>query len=121
MGNLDRLKKHGADVKKKDNSVQVKGFAELVEELKSISVAQQKSHEDVTRSLNDIAKLIVMAEDNPKVDKIIAAINDLKETIAKKNAMPKLPSDYVIDFERDKNLLMKSGVRLRSVPNKTLN
>lgn len=121
MGDLDRFKKHGADVTKRDKSVQVKGFAELVQELKSISVAQQKSHADVTKSLNDIAKLIVMAEDNPKVDQIIDAINGLKEMLAKKDAVPKLPSDYVIDFERDRNQLMKSGIRLRSVPNKTLN
>lgn len=100
-------------------SVKVDGFGELVKELQAITASQQKSQESLVKSLNDLSKVILMAgEEGMNVDSIVEAINGLKDKLAEKEQMPKLPMDYEIHFERDRNLLMKSGIRLKSVPKK---
>lgn len=118
-GKLDRLKGlEGSKTTSKEKPVKLDGLDQLVAELRAMNLAQKQSQESLVNSLNQLSKVVVMAgDDGVSTDSIVEAINGLKDKLAEKVA-PKLPSDYVITFERDKYALMKSGIRLTSVPRK---
>lgn len=120
MSKLDRIKKlESAKTTTNEKRVKVDGFHELVKELKSITMTQQKSHESLSKSLNQLSQVILSAGENGlDTDNIVDAINGLKDKLAEKQT-PRIPMDYEITFERDNNTkLMKSGIRLTSVPRK---
>lgn len=94
----------------KTNKVQVEGFADLVDKLQKISVATQKSHEDVMSAIQQLSQVIVMAgEDAPDMAPVVSAIKSLEARMMEKKV---IPMDYVLNFERDKFGLMKSGIEL---------
>jgi ABC-type transporter Mla subunit MlaD len=96
-------------------SVKVAGFKELVKELQDIAKANQASQAAITKSIDQLAKVVVMAgEESTDFSAVIAAIEELKEQVAKKVSAP---SDYQIDFTRDKRTgLMQSGIKLTAQP-----
>jgi len=99
-------------------TVKIDGFKQLVDELKSITLAQEKSNASLSKSLNQLSQVILTASDSGvDLDSVVKAIDSLKEKLTEKN-MPHLPSDYEIHFERDKFNLMKSGIKLTSVQRK---
>lgn len=117
MSKLNRLKKldgsKTTEVTPKDTSM-----AQVVEQLKAIAMAQQESQEAVTKSIEQLSKVILLAADEGvDVSAVVKAIEGLQEQMARKSQ----PLDYEINFERDKNLLMKSGVRLTAHPSRKLN
>lgn len=91
-------------------------MAAVVEQLKAISTAQQNSQSAITKSIDQLSKVILLAsEEGINIDSIVEAINGLKERLEEKN---RIPHDYQIDFERDKHGLFKSGIRLSAVSKK---
>lgn len=99
--------------KKKDP--ELTSFAKLVTDLQNIALSQQKSQSDTTAAIQNLSKIVMAAtKDGFDVERIIIAINELKEKMVAKEAI-RMPLDYTIDFERDKFGLMKTGIELNSV------
>lgn len=118
MSKLNRLKNLEGSKTTGTKPQESTSFAEVVEQLKAITMAQQASQEAVTKSIDQLSKVILLAaEDGVDVSAVVKAIEGLKEQMARKNQ----PLDYEINFERDKNLLMKTGVRLTAHPSRKLN
>ena len=93
-------------------NIKVEGFAELVKQLQNITVANQKSHEDLVNSINQLSKVIVIAsDDGVDTESIVDAISGLKDQMAAKKKGATI-LDYVVNFDRDSNGLMKSGIRM---------
>lgn len=91
-------------------------FAQVVKELQAITMAQQESQESITKAINQLSKVIVMATDEGfDVTAVVAAIDGLKDKLSEKEKM-KILVDYQIDFDRDKHGLMKTGIRLSAKP-----
>lgn len=118
MPNLDRLKNLSSAKTTGGKKPALNDFAQIVKELQAIAMAQQTSQEAIVKSIDQLSKVTLLAsEEGVDISKIVEAINGLKDKLVEKNTM-KFPSDYEIHFERDRNLLMKSGIRLKSVPSK---
>lgn len=117
MSKLERLKTlpgAKASVKEKPAPTAT-DLGQLVKELQSITMAQQSSEESITKAINQLSKVVLMAsEDGFNMTEIVNAINGLKDMMAEKH---RAPFDYEIDFERDQRTgLMKPGIRLSAVP-----
>ncbi len=98
--------------------VKLAGFEELVKQLQEMTAASKQSQESLTKSLEQLSAIVAStAEQGVDMAGVIDAINGLKDKLAEKETI-KMPMDYEIHFERDRNLLMKSGIRLTSVPKK---
>lgn len=104
----------GAKTEKKTQHMTIAGLGEVVEELKKITMAQQTSQAAITKSIDTLSKVVLNAQDKgialPAVQEAVTALQKAMQQKAS------APHDYVITFDRDKNLLMKSGVRLEAVP-----
>jgi hypothetical protein len=95
-------------------NVKVEGFEKLLKELQAITVANHKSQEAITKSLNQLSQVIVMSgQEGIDMKVLVDAIDSLKGSMGAK-ANP--PMDYVVNFDRDKYGLMKSGIQLNSKP-----
>lgn len=119
MSNLKRLKKlpGSKDTSKKPTQ---SDFEKLIIELQANRIAQKESMESTADALKQLSQIVLSAsKEGFDVSKIIDAIGELKNTMLAKVAMA--PIDYKIDFERDRNLLMKTGIKLTAVPNRKLN
>jgi hypothetical protein len=83
MSKLDRLKNlPGAKVSGKEKPAStVTDLGQLVKELQAITVAQQSSEESITKAINQLSKVVLMAsEDGFNMTEIVNAINGLKDT-----------------------------------------
>jgi hypothetical protein len=82
MSKLDRLKNlPGAKVSGKEKpALKAADLGQLVKELQAISMAQQNSEESITKAINQLSKVVLMAsEDGFNMTEIVNAINGLKE------------------------------------------
>jgi hypothetical protein len=82
MSKLDRLKNlPGAKVSGKEKPAStVTDLGQLVKELQAITVAQQSSEESITKAINQLSKVVLMAsEDGFNMTEIVNAINGLKD------------------------------------------
>lgn len=117
MPDLNRLKKFDSaktkSAEKKQPSVD---FGQLVKELQAIAISQQTSQKAITKSIDQLSKVVLLAsEEGFDSADIVNAINGLKDRMAEKH---RIPADYRIDFERDKHGLFKTGIKLSAVPKK---
>jgi hypothetical protein len=88
--------------------------SELVAQLKAIAEEQKNSKDSITKAINQLSKVILMAaEEGFDMAAVIEAINGLKGQMSESTRMP---TDYQIDFERDKHGLFKTGIKLSAVP-----
>jgi len=108
---IERAKRlASAKVTDTSKTVNVKGFGELVKQLESMKVANLKSQEAITKQLNQLSQVVVMAgEEGTDMSAVVDAIKALEEKIDSKTTVA--PS-YVIEFDRHKNGLMKSGIEI---------
>lgn len=108
---LERAKKLGsAKVTETASTVNVKGFAELVAKLEAMKVANLKSQEAITKQLNQLSQVILMSsEEGLDITPLVEAIKSLEAKIDSKTTVA---PNYVIEFDRDRNGLMKSGIEL---------
>ena len=117
MSKLDRLKNlPGAKVSGKEKpALKAADLGQLVKELQAISMAQQNSEESITKAINQLSKVVLMAsEDGFNMTEIVNAINGLKEMMVEKH---RAPSDYEISFERDERTnLFKTPIILSAKP-----
>jgi predicted HAD superfamily Cof-like phosphohydrolase len=120
----DKLKRFqnlpSAKVTEKDSAkpVKVAGFGELVEQLEAMTAASVQSQESISKSLAELTQIVAAAaKDGVDIGAVVDAINGLKDKLAEKDKI-KMPTDYVINFDRDKHGLMKSGIRLTSTQRK---
>lgn len=101
--------------------VKVAGFHELVKQLQEMTAASLQSQESIVKSLETLTAQVSQAsKDGVKLDGIVDAINALRDQLVEKDQM-RTPADYVINFERDKHGLMKSGITLKATPKPLLN
>lgn len=117
MSNLSRLKKlpgSKASGKKPTESE----LGALVKALQNIALSQQQSQTDTTAAIQQLSRIVMAAtKDGFDVEKIIEAINNLKEKMAAKEAVT-IPFDYKIEFERDAVGRLKTGIELNAVARK---
>lgn len=110
MSKLDRLKNlPSAKTTGSPKKPVSMDFAQVVAELKAISTAQETSQKAITKSIQELSKVILIAsEEGVNVESIVEAISSLQDNMA----MTSNPVAYQVDFERDTRGLMKSGIRL---------
>jgi len=115
MSKLNRLKKlPGAVSTVKTNRVKVEGLTELLEELKAKSSAKDNSQQKILEAIEQLIRSLVSTKpQNTDTSEIVKAIKQLKMEVIN-NTLP--PVDYRVDFERDKNNLMKTGIKLTAMP-----
>lgn len=109
---LNRLAKlPGSKTTKKAEELKIDGFNELLGKLQQMTELQVQSNENLSKALRELTAVVMKKQaEGMKVDGIIAAI----EKLAESQVRP-MPPDYQIDFERDRNHLMKSGIRLTAI------
>jgi len=109
MSKLDRLKNlSSAKVTGEAKKPQPAESSQLVDQLKAIAAEQKSSRESITKAIDQLSKVILLtAEEGFDMDAIVKAINGLKGQMSESSRMP---TDYQIDFERDKHGLFKTGI-----------
>jgi hypothetical protein len=115
MSKLDRFKKlpgSKTSVKKAAPSE----LSILVKELQAITSVQQQSQADIAAAIKQLSQVVMSAtKEGFDVSKIVDAITGLQNKVEAKNAR-QMPLDYQINFDRDSNGLMKTGIKLVAVP-----
>ena len=116
---LKRLSKlPGSKTSKQSQSTKLEGLEQLVSQLQEIAAGQQMAAAETQNQIKQLSLAVLqIADKNVDVTPIVEAIQALSDKIdAKEQA--RMLMDYEITFDRDKYNLMKSGIKLSSVPKK---
>ena len=114
MSKLDRVKKlDSSKTTVQETNVKIAGFADLVKELQAATLANQQSHAELIKSMKQLSQVLVMSQDNEMIDLtgVEKALANLQTKMGEKKENH---IDVLIDFDRDKYGLMKSGIRMHS-------
>ena len=113
---LDRLQKlPGAKAKKDLKYVKVEGLQEIMAEMKKMTALAASSNKELIKALQDISKTLTDGKSPADTQEIIAAIQTL---MVKVQPTDTGPISYQVDFDRDRNGLMKSGITFAPVQSK---
>lgn len=114
---LNRLKKlDSAEVQKNFKHVKLEGLPELMEQMKDMAATAAASQNELIKAIQELGKVITNNKLPDDTKSIIAAVQEL---MIKVQPESQAPTDYRVDFERDGNGLMKSGIRFTSTQPKS--
>lgn len=117
LSRLKKLKSAKTDINYKQ--VELKGLAELVENLQQIVSEQQTAQVTLLESINKIIEAINTKDPNTDNTEITKAIKELQLAIINGNASP--PVDYQLSGSRDKNGLIKlDTIKFKAIAKKGL-
>ena len=107
---LNRIKKlPGAESSVDFKRVKLMGLPELTNEMREIANQAKEATAEITKMFQALASELTKDKSSKDMNLILKSLQSLEKTIAAKTS-------YTIHFERDKQGLMKSGIKL--VPGK---
>lgn len=113
---LNRLKNLPmAEVEKDLKHVKLEGLEQLVQEMKQMTAATAASNKALISALQDISKGLTAGKSTGDTESILAAIQEL---VIKVQPDMTEPTSYKVNFDRDRNGLMKSGITFAPVQSK---
>ena len=114
---VDRLAKlPGSKTTKQKKDVEISGLNDVVAQLGQMSDSNRELQIALIKQLQQLSQIILTAS---KQGSDMSGVETALERLIDKIDRPRgAPMEYQIDFERDRNHLMKPGIRLRPVRSK---
>jgi len=116
---LDKARQRGAEIQIIPKLVDVKGLSDVAKQLNSLIEQIVESHLKQNEALVATVQTLIttieekeLSSEGFDMTELVDAVRSLKKEVTH----TPIPSEWVIDFDRDQRGLMKTGVTIKAMP-----